>query len=173
MKFLGSYYGRKSEIPVTAGMKVRIPKGATLRSMHPSKNGPYPATRTQIVTVHHLLYGCSVTLGHKWPGRDEVQWSGHREKDLLGYCRKLGIEYDYRQASINAAIAELYSRCVERQSDWPMVGPNKGQGIDMVLHLDNPAVRWPGSGGYWVECDVNEVEIIEEAARPTPEANPA
>lgn len=27
-------------------------------------------------------------------------------------------------------------------------------------HLTNPTVRWAGSGGYWAEADINDVEKV-------------
>lgn len=30
-------------------------------------------------------------------------------------------------------------------------------------HFSNPKVIWPGSGGYWSEADINDVELIESS----------
>jgi len=30
-----------------------------------------------------------------------------------------------------------------------------------MFPVHNPRVVWPGSGGYWVECDINDVELVE------------
>lgn len=32
---------------------------------------------------------------------------------------------------------------------------------DEAEHLSNPKVIWPGSGGYWSEADINDVELVE------------
>jgi hypothetical protein len=32
---------------------------------------------------------------------------------------------------------------------------------DPSYPLRNPAVVWPGTGGYWCEVDINEVEILK------------
>ena len=34
-------------------------------------------------------------------------------------------------------------------------------------HISNPKVIWPGSGGYWSEADINDVELVVSHSRPT------
>ena len=39
-----------------------------------------------------------------------------------------------------------------------MLESSKGSDI---IPVHNPTVVWPGTGGYWMECDINDVEKVE------------
>lgn len=128
------------------GHRVRFPKGTTLRSLHPQRKGPYMAARAQIVTVHHTLPGMTVRIG-------TVYSDGHfapeqRLKDVADYAKRLGMENPWRDA--DATFAFLRQHAEER--------PHRlnAKLTEVVLHVENPKVCWPGSGGYWVEAEIND-----------------
>lgn len=60
--------GYQKDLPdwASPGTKVRVKKGATLRSSHPKRPVPYKAVRDQIVTINHVLPGQTLTLGLLW-----------------------------------------------------------------------------------------------------------
>jgi hypothetical protein len=141
--------GYCKDLPVKRGDRVFIKKGTRLTTTHPNRE-PWVAKKSYWVEVNHTLCGMSVTVGCKYPGKDERIWTGHTDSDLLGYASCLGIN----TLNSRKAIEELYSRAVEREATWPMNGP---KGTDLVVHVMNPTVRWAGAGGYWVEADINDV----------------
>jgi len=46
-------------------------------------------------------------------------------------------------------------------SDKSIFDPDEPEGFRHEPYR-NPSVRWPGSGGYWVEADINDVEPVEQ-----------
>lgn len=36
-----------------------------------------------------------------------------------------------------------------------------GQICARMVPVENPKVVWPGSGGYWCEADINDVELVD------------
>lgn len=123
-------YHPESELPFKRGDRVRVKKGATLTSTHPKKEGPYPAYRSQVVTVHHLLPGMSYHAHH----------IGERERmhlEVKGFGDKLKALDVLRESD---------------QEAW----------CNATLPVKNPTVVWVGTGNYWVEADINDVELVED-----------
>jgi len=145
-------------MPVLPGMKARIKKGTMLRSMHPEKKGPFPAGRTYEVKVHHVLPGQTSTIGviaHQGTEDERLFISGMHWRELHHKCKRLGIDYPYGpdvdekwllQELKKTGRLQIHDYIPHRQS--------------MRLHESNPTVRWAGSGRYWTEADINDVEII-------------
>lgn len=71
------------------GDRIRVRKGAMVRSMHPSRCGKYALKRAQVVKIHDV---------YRWP--------------------------------------------------------------DVLPH----SIVWAGSGGYWIEADVTDCELVEPSA---------
>lgn len=147
--------GRKNHKP---GDRVRIKTGAILRSTSPSKDGPYTAGKSYEVTVDHVLNGVTILLG--WEHEDgEVRLEGTHWRTLFRYLDGLleGLSFGdfgggYRQdhaALLERIKTELGDRFSEERS---------ARGADLYLRVVDPKVRWAGSGGYWVEASVHEVE---------------
>tara|TARA_Y100000389_G_scaffold140288_1_gene138088 strand:- start:177 stop:635 length:459 start_codon:yes stop_codon:yes gene_type:complete len=146
------------------GDRVRIKKGAVLRSTSPSKDGPYKAGMSYKVTVNHTLDGVTILLG--WQYEDgEVRLGGTHWRTLFRYLDGLlpGLSYNdfcggYKQdhaALLERIKTELGDRfCEERGGRHP-------RGADLYLRVVDPKVRWAGSGGYWVEASVDEVEKLD------------
>jgi len=126
-----SGYTPIEELPVKKGDTVLIPRGAFIRTMHPSKHDRY-AGRSYRVRVNHTLGGSEVQVGHVYTDGSfrEACWHG----DLRSIKEEYGTE----------DIASL----------WPVM---KVIGNIVLLPLSNPSVRWPGEGGYWCEVDINDV----------------
>jgi len=127
-KYLG--YHDEWTLPIKPGMKVRIPKGTMLRSMHPSKDGPYPAARAQTITVHHLMPGWSIPCNHVL-----------NDRDMYELAEKNGVD-------------------LEEIEIWKL--DNDIRYYNEMIPMGNPKIVWPGKGGYWVEADVNDIEVIND-----------
>lgn len=80
-RFLG--YHDSESLPIKRGDTIVIPKGVTVRSMHPQRDKPYVTKRAQRVKVFSIGSGSSVT--HYRPGgghervptaNPTVEWAG-------------------------------------------------------------------------------------------------
>lgn len=145
------------------GDRVRIKKGAVLRSTSPSKDGPYKAGKSYKVTVNHTLDGVTILLG--WQYEDGgVCLEGTHWRTLFRYLDGLleGLSYGdfwggYKQdhaALLERIKTELGGRFYEKTDG------RHPRGADLYLQVVDPKVRWAGSGGYWVEASVHEVEGV-------------
>lgn len=117
-------------LPVKPGTKVRVKKGTMLKSMHPSKDGRYPLGKTMTVKVHHVLNGISM------PAIDLI-----RDRGRYGANDPMFAHVDWDE--------------IDR-----LRGENAPEYYEQMFPMKNPTVVWAGAGGYWVEADINEVEIL-------------
>ncbi len=101
-----------------------IPKGVTVRTMHPARD-EYVTARAQKVRVDHTLPGRYVSV------REALE----EYRPLL---EKQGFDLTELQRWRADNTAEYY-RCMVR--------------------IEEPTVRWAGSGGYWCEVPVSLVEV--------------
>lgn len=164
-------YGSWGMFKMQSGDRVRVKKGATLRSTHPSKDGPYKAGKSYTVTVNHTLAGVTILLGWQYP--DRVVLGGVHWRTLYRYLNGLlpGLSYGdfcggYRQdhaALLERIKTELGDRFYEDRKDALGRCPRPYLHADLYLRVVDPKVRWAGSGGYWVEASVNEVEKLDAA----------
>ncbi len=122
------YEGYCADLPFKRGDRVRVKKGATLFSTHPSKDGPYTAYRSQTVVVHHTMPGQS--YGYMTITERERYWL-----ETKGYGEQL--------AEMDRLLEE------KKYDEWR----------DFKIHTQNPRVVWVGTGSYWVEADINDVEL--------------
>jgi len=119
--------------PIKPGTKVRVPKGTMLRTTHPSKDGWYENGKTRTVTAHHVINGISTPVRELLYQRDRY---GDDDPTLRG------VDWDEVKRIMEDATMDTYQNKM-----YPTV---------------NPHVVWPGTGGYWVEADINDVEIIDD-----------
>ncbi len=123
-------YYTDSELPIKPGTKVRLKKGTMLNSMHPSKDGPYECGRTMTIEIDHVLNGIS------------------KPAYMLLYERN-------RHGADSPLLGNI---------DWDEVGrtyhENTAESYKKMFPVQNPRVVWAGAGGYWVEADINDVEIL-------------
>ena len=95
-------------------------------------------------------------MGHVFtesPGEQRFSWAV-REKDLYGVMERLGLPHHYRR-EIEEALEVIKGLAMQ-----DLVSPYKhGRVLQACLHIENPSVRWAGTGGYWQEADINDVEI--------------
>lgn len=127
-----------ADLPFRRGDRVRVLKGATLVSTNPKKPESYKAYRSQVVTVHHLMPGQSYIAG----------MINERDRDWLrlkGLGDKLE-EMDRLYEELNK------DRTKEKHEAWH----------NYKIHTQNPRVVWVGTGSYWVEADINNVEAVED-----------
>lgn len=140
-------------LPVAPKMRVRIKKGTQLRSTHPQRHGTFEAGRTYTVTVHHVLPGQTYTVGSVYDDGRAVL-NGTHWRDLYHLCQSLGIDYPYGSVKNDECLLS------ELRKTGLLEVVEKGHHQSLRLHTQNPKVRWAGSGGYWVEADINDVEVV-------------
>lgn len=147
------YYDSK-DLPIKNGDTVRVPKGTTLHSFHPRKDGPYLSARAKTVKIDHLIPGQTLTVAYAETDEDGKinYWrccmSG---TDYRYVCQNLGIEgTDAEMDELLKAKAFLVPR-----------SPVSDHHFEARVHVGSPTVRWPGASGYWVWADINAVEKVE------------
>lgn len=154
-----TFRGYHQDLPFKKGDKVRIKRGTLLKSTHPQRDGKFPSRRTYNVTVHHTMPGMSMVVGHIYKD-GTYAWGSVHWRDLYRRCRALGIDYGVygppdTQESKTVLEAIMQSpHCEVRESGY------RHHAKDIWLHMENPSVVWPGSGGYWTEADINDVEKV-------------
>ena len=146
------YYNLK-DLPVKRGDKVRIPKGTTLRSMNPAVGGPYLSKRAQTITVNHLIEGRTFKIANVDMDMDEGdRWHWcMTDRDIQEICKELGLSGT--TAEMDAALKEIAVLVPHQFS---------GHYFEAQVAVGTPVVCWPGRGGYWVDADINVVELMTE-----------
>lgn len=144
-------YHKNEQIPLWArpGRLVWFPKGTVLRSMHPSKDGSYKASRRQKVVVNHTLPGQSILLGSLYA--DGTFYPQQRLKDVAHHAAHRGLENPFRDADATFEFLRNHEDAEVRASRY-----SNAKVSEVWLHTASPSVRWPGAGGYWVEADIND-----------------
>jgi hypothetical protein len=138
------------DLPIQKGTKVRIKKGTMVRSIRQAE--PKAAGRTYTVQVDHVLSGQSMVIGTVYP---DGSWHWQvRTKDMAGAMARRGLPYTEASMEVlkEEAMKDLRSRTIHDGSQSTVK--------QAWLHVTNPSVRWAGSGGYWHEADLSEVEAI-------------
>lgn len=134
---LKGYHDPKT-LPIKVGQRVRVPKGASVRSTNPSKR-TYTTSRAQVVLVRSLGCGQSYTVGHAYPDGTRRGSLFHRED--ANTLREIYGTGDPNEL-VNHPDATIQDHTV-------------------FLPVQNPAVVWAGSGGYWCEVDIDLVEVVD------------
>lgn len=141
-KFRGWY--EYHELPVKRGQYVTIKKGTTVDSRtNPSDKGPRAAGRTYEVKVDHVLPGRAICIGHYWPEKDHLGLHRMEGKYLEPFRHAYGIE----------KLEDLIFYCQIREYKATTGATYYG----LFVPIENPKVCWAGSGGYWMEADINDV----------------
>jgi hypothetical protein len=140
------------------GDRVRIKKGATLRSTSPSKDGSYTAGKSYTVTVDHVLNGVTILLGWQYEDGD-VRLGGTHWRTLFRYLDGLleGLSFGDFWGGYRGDHAALLERIKSELGDR-FYEERSARGADLYLRVVDPKVRWAGGGGYWVEASVHEIE---------------
>ena len=81
-----------------------------------------------------------VTVHHIMPGQS---YDGILTESQRGWLETKGF---------SEQLAEMDRLRTEDQAAWN----------DYRIHTKNPRVVWAGTGGYWIEADINDVELAEE-----------
>lgn len=144
-------YHDTKDLPVKAGNTVILPRGTRVTGYN--MLGSKTLKRAQQVKVHHVLPGQSVRIGDVYPD-GTVAINGCHRRELDRYCEKFGIETrGWCDEAAYRKLADLPQ--AERREERP-------GWVQIWLHLENPKVVWPGSGGYWREADINDVQGTQE-----------
>lgn len=130
-------YHSDSAMPFQQGEKVVIPAGTQVRSLHPSHKatgGRYVTKRATTITVKSLHNGQSRYL----------YIMGDRERNYHPQFANAYAEFD----ALREMMRDLDGDDYKLAATWYR---------EMQIHYDNPAVVWPGTGGYWCRADVNDL----------------
>lgn len=132
-----------STLPIKAGDMVTIPKGTPINTTKPGVDVKL-AGRSYSVRVHSIGSGRSYHIGHVYSDGTRVV-AGLHWRDMYHACRKLGVDYPYGTTPSDDWLLE----------ELEDTGRLEIRGTDILLHMDPPTVTWVGSGGYWMDCDIN------------------
>jgi len=143
---------QKGELPLQKGDRIRVPRGTLIRTTNPSKPREYRSKVSRTVRVDHTLSGQSIVVAFKHPTR-YIRGSMHW-RDFYNICQNRGLDYPYQQ---EPPIDELLAMFKEAGIELEERDALGGKYQNVWLHLNNPSVRWAGSGGYWCEADINDV----------------
>ena len=129
---------------IKKGVRVRIPKGTPIRTMHPDPNKKSRvALRDQAVTVHHTLAAYRHLLAYQYPDGHLHFQGSHRDQYAL--CEGLGLPCR-TDAEIQASLESLVAKAT-------VVPYAPGHTINLLWIERTPAqVCWAGAGGYWCEA---------------------
>lgn len=147
-KIIGYHDG---PLPYKKGDTVRIKKGTALRSTR-SGQTEFTCGRTYTVKVNHTLHGRSIRIGY-------------RRYDPEGTVTEEDISFELRSDRNTClhlfgsdTLEVLLPHAVERSHyDYE----DGSRYVDLYIPVDNPSVRWVGSGGYWMEADINDIEQVQ------------
>jgi hypothetical protein len=139
--------------------------------MHPQKKGPFEAGRSYRVTIDHIMCGRSVTIGYEYPEdvRSDFSISGVNDSDLYRMFRRFGLSYSHNMSDLEVVEALEATGNVTRVPYFSEadIAAGKTSGLmKVVVHLEDPEIRWPGTGGYWTDANINDViaanpELVE------------
>lgn len=135
---------------IDSGSRVRIPRGTMLTSTHPKRDGPYPAGRTYSVRVYSVRHSYRRRVGQIVNGRYRValHW-----RDCSRLCDRYGIKHQIPHDEENyAKLGELPNAVVEDSCHVHIK--------NVYLVISPRKVVWAGTGGYWIEALLSEVELV-------------
>lgn len=129
------YTGYCENISFKAGQSVVLPKGTLVKD----RKGLRALTRAQTVKIDHTLPGASACVGYK------VRENG--EYHLF-----------FPTGGMKHEIAKIYGT-TDLNALKDKIGEYDGgvSYVNLFLPIQNPVIRWAGRGGYWVECDINQI----------------
>jgi hypothetical protein len=148
-------YHPTENLPLKKGHRVRFPKGTRIKTTNPRKEGGYTLLKSQTVTVDHILNGRSIVVAYKHTAR-YIRGSMHW-RDFYHICQSRGIDYPYQK---EPPIEELLKMFEDAGIELEERDASGGKCTNLLLHLDNPSVRWSGAGGYWCWADINDGEKV-------------
>lgn len=126
------------------GKKARIPKGTPYYKCGQKETRGKEST----VKIVSVLPGLSIRVG--WVNPDGTPYySGHAEWQLRMYGNMLGID------TSDGFEGRLYALAYQKPSS---LNPDV---IELWVDIRDPRISWVGSGGFWCDANVNDVEILE------------
>lgn len=139
--------GYQNNLPFKKADIVLIPKGTMVKKIGQT---PKPAGRTYKVKVDHVLPGMSIPVGTYWPNSE-------RSLHLEEMCERSSGAYDIKRAygTLNLKDLIFFMTWEERET------ATGKKYLRLFLPIENPKVCWAGTGGYWAEADVNDVQKVD------------
>lgn len=135
MPYVG--YTPEGLLPFQRGQRVRVVKGAVVKSTHPdAKRKARVAPCAQWVKVDFVHTGKSLLLWRSYPDTSETTLQ-MRPHELEALCSQYSTDVD-----------GLKARCVVER---------RAAHTDWYFPVENPAIQWTSKAGHTCEVDVNEV----------------
>lgn len=136
---------------IKRGVRVRIPKGTPIRSMHPGHDKNSLSKRSRVVVIHHTLPAYRALLAFQYAdGRLSFQGS---YRDRITLCADLGLPYQ-TEAEAQASLESLVSKAT--------IEPYAPESRVNVLWIEREPTRicWAGTGGYWCEAPISAAQPL-------------
>lgn len=137
-------YYEPSELPIKCGDTVRVKRGTVVKRLF---HGEKRAKQTYTITVDHVLSGRAMNVGTFHPADDQ----GPDRLALMSFREKYSEPFARIYGTHNLEALVFYMVAV------PRITVSGKVYYSLFLPLSNPEVRWAGSGGYWMEADINDI----------------
>ncbi len=136
---------------IQQGDRVRIRKGAVIKSTHPQQSRRV-AGRAYTVTVRMVFEPEKVCVGRRnYTSEDVVSY------ESFGYYDRYA---DERVAEVHNGISDP-EKLKEHIVEGPHhTRPDGSHYCDLFIQVAPARVSWAGTGGYWCDAEVGQVEKI-------------
>jgi len=134
---------------------VRVKKGSVIRF----KGADRVAKKDYEVTVNWTMDPYRILIGRyvHYEHGSKFHFNGCTDNDLYTACERLGLPYDFKDSDESPSLVALRELAMQDMVD------HYGHGTcwDCYVTLAPAKVVWPGSGGYWMETGIENVEKVE------------
>lgn len=134
---------------IKKGDKVRIKKGTTIRSTKEGYGNPYQAGRTYNVKVFNVTGPVKYHVGH--------QMEDGRVIDGLFFA---DFENELRKRGLNTIEEAVELKDLHDLKFTFEESPFSKTKKDIYWETEPAMVEWAGSGGYWTQAKLSDVEKV-------------
>lgn len=137
---------------IKKGDKVRIKKGTTVRSTKEGFALPYSAKRTYTVKVFNVMEPVKYHIGHQTADKRIIRglFSSEFEEEVKRY----GLN------TIEEAVELQHLHDLKITFEKSRLGTKENPLMDIYWERDPARVEWAGSGGYWTQAYLKDVEKV-------------
>lgn len=136
--------------------KVRVPKGAEVRTTH--SKGDHIRGRTSTVTVRSVDQGWVDFVGTL-----EDVYTGNARRHCCD-VRNTGLDMTREECEDLYGALELLEAAVSAEERQEIIdGCDRlvlGEGSRIYAHLRKPTITWTGAGGYWFWTAADNCEVV-------------